>query len=65
MMNLKKKMAQKVTTFAMNAAHKAAGQVSTAGTYQPKEPAPLKQMKKKDIFIFIIQTRKRVRNMNR
>lgn len=46
MMNLKQKMAQKVTTFAMNAARKAAGQVSTAGTYQPKEPAALKQMKK-------------------
>lgn len=46
MMNLKQKMAQKVTTFAINAARKAAGQVSTAGTYQPKEPDALKQMKK-------------------
>ena len=46
MMNLKKKMAQKVTAFAMNAAHKAAGQVSVGGTHQPKEPAVLKQMKK-------------------
>ena len=46
MMNLKKKMAQKVTTFAMNAAHKAAGQVSVGGTYQPKEPAALKHVKK-------------------
>jgi len=45
-MNLKKKMAKKVTAFAMNAAHKAAGQVSVCGTYQPKEPAALKQMKK-------------------
>ncbi len=45
-MNLKKKMAQKVTAFAMNAAHKAAGRVSICGTYQPKEPTALKQMKK-------------------
>ncbi len=44
-MNLKKKIAQKITAFAMKAAHKAAGQVSTAGTYQPKEPACLKQIK--------------------
>ncbi len=45
-MNLKKKIAQKMTTFAMNAARKAAGQVSVGGTYQPKEPAALKQIKK-------------------
>ena len=44
MMNLKQKMAQKVTTFAMNAARKAAGQVSICGTYQPKEPAALNQL---------------------
>lgn len=46
MMNLKKKMAKKVTAFAVNAAHKAAGQVSVGGTHQPKEPATLKQLKK-------------------
>ena len=45
-MNLKKKIAQKVTIFAMNAARKAAGQVSVGGTHQPKEPAALKRMKK-------------------
>lgn len=45
-MKIKKKMAKKVTAFAVNAAHKAAGQVSVAGTYQPKEPSALRQMKK-------------------
>lgn len=45
-MNLKQKMAQKVTTFAMNAVRKAAEQVSICGTYQPKDLAALKQMKK-------------------
>ena len=44
-MNLKKKMAQKMTAFAMTAARKAAGQVSV-GTYQPKEPKMLKSLKK-------------------
>lgn len=45
-MNLKKKMAQKMTAFAMTAARKAAGQVSVGGTYQPKEPKMLKSLKK-------------------
>lgn len=45
-MRLKEKIAQKTTAFAMNAARKAAGQVSVCGTYQPKEPEALKKLKK-------------------
>lgn len=37
-MNLKKKIAKAVTELSLKVAKKAMGQVSTAGTYQPKEP---------------------------
>lgn len=45
-MKLKGKIAKAMTEISIKVAHKAAGQVSTVGTYQPKEPAALKKMKK-------------------
>lgn len=45
-MNLKSKIAKAVTDLSVKIANKAAGQVSTVGTYQPKEPAALKKMRK-------------------
>lgn len=45
-MNLKGKIAKAMTELSIKIAHKAAGQVSTLGTYQPKEPAALKKMRK-------------------
>ena len=46
-MELKNKLAQGLTAFAINIARKAAGQVSVMGTCQPKEPAALKKMAEK------------------
>lgn len=43
-MKLKCKMAKVLTDLSVKVAKKAAGQVSIAGTYQPKEPKILKQM---------------------
>ncbi|MDE6426546.1 MAG: cyclic lactone autoinducer peptide [Ruminococcus sp.] len=44
-MNLKSKIAKALTELSVKIAHKASGQVSTAGTHQPKEPKCLHQMK--------------------
>ncbi len=45
-MKLKNKLAQSLTACATSIARKAAGQVSIAGTCQPKEPAALKKQSK-------------------
>lgn len=45
-MKLKNRIAKKLTELSVKAARKAAGQVSTNGTYQPKEPAALKKLSK-------------------
>lgn len=41
-MTFKEKLAKAVTELIMKKAYRAAGQVSTNGTYQPKEPDALK-----------------------
>lgn len=45
-MNLKSKIAKAMTDLSVKIANKAAGQVSTVGTYQPKEPKCLHQVKR-------------------
>ena len=45
MTNLKHTMLKKLASVSKWAAVKAAGQVSCAGLYQPKEPAALKKLK--------------------
>lgn len=42
-MKLKNKIAKAVTNMSVKIAKKAAGQVSAAGTHQPKEPKCLKE----------------------
>jgi len=46
-MKLKRMIARSITNLSVKVAIKAAGQVSTFGTYQPKEPAALKKQTKK------------------
>lgn len=45
-MNLKSKIAKAMTNLSVKIANKAAGQVSTVGTYQPKEPKCLHKAKR-------------------
>lgn len=42
-MTFKIKIAKLITKLVINKAHRAAGQVSINGTYQPKEPKALKK----------------------
>lgn len=43
-MTFKEKLAKAITALIMKKAYRAAGQVSTNGTYQPKEPEVLKKV---------------------
>jgi cyclic lactone autoinducer peptide len=45
-MKLLNKLSRAITAFFVKTAYKSAGQVSTNGTYQPKEPASLQFYKK-------------------